>query len=792
MDGTGKNSSDRAPFGLLVGVFLVASGILALEIALTRIFSISLWYHFAFMSVGIAMLGLGAGGAFLYAFPTWNRGAYLSWYAGAFALSIPLCAQQICSFTADQFALRSMTDFLHTAWFYLSILAPFFLGGVTLSAALSCQEFSFSKLYSWDLVGTAAGCILAPWALSYCGAAGTLLASSALGLLAALAFPGPSLIKKACIGCAGLLVGSWSGAYGASQAQRQIRIPSTKALYYYMNQATPRADILLSLWSSLARVDVFAPLPSTSWGLSPTFSGKIPPQIGITLDGDAFTAIVEESPSGPNLDFLDYLPASLPYTLLHEPKTIVIGAGGGMDVQAALRNGSRSVKAVELNPVVMNLVKERFRHFSGDLYRKPRVEAICGEGRHYLNRSGERFDLVHIPLVDSWTAGAGGAYTLSENYLYTVEAFEEYLNHLSDNGILAINRWEKDNRFQGIKLCGTFNEAMAGRGMDDTRSCCLVAQSGMLSVFLFRKKPFSPKEIGLLLHKIAEKQFRLLYRPGQEDSLYARALKKDTRIALVRASPFDLSSATDDRPFFYKTFRWENFSYYLGQILKGESAPPFVTIFLVLCLFSGLFCGLFLILPLTLLRGKPVVNSVTVAGLVYFGCLGTGFMLCEVALLEKWILFLGHPLYATVIVLFSLLLFSGLGCLATNALPGERPGRFLRMILPIIALLCIFHGYLSGGLQDSLFSWTGPARTLVAFLAVAPLGFLLGMPFPLGISVLAGDQRLIPWAWGVNACLSVTGSVLSVFLASFLGFSSVLGIASLVYLGGLLFIIRKL
>ena len=551
--------------------------------------------------------------------------------------------------------------------------------------------------------------------------------------------------------------------------------------------------ILFSKWNSFSRVAVYDRAHG-DWSLSPRFHGVRGEALFMDIDSAASTPILKGTGNPGDAAYLRYELTALAYHLVERSggfTALVIGPGGGRDLLSALVFGARHVDGVEINPIIArDVMLDRFRAYSGGVYANPNVAIHIDDGRSFVRRSTEQYDVIQASLVDTWAATAAGAYTLTENSLYTTEAFGEYLDHLSDNGLLTITRWV----FDGLRLVSLAQDACAARGLDPSQHLAIV-QLDRVATFLLKKSPFTATDTARLEQLADELGFRVLYAPGtrpgplSEDPAdtrppgtspadYRRLVMAPDRDAFLAAYPLDVSPTTDDRPFFFHTTRVrDQFDVAFGRsMLFGNGLSALLTLLGI----SVLLVALFIVGPLVLGGDRPAAGWGR--WLVYFGALGAGFMLLEVALLQRFVLLLGHPVYSLTVTLFSLLLGTGLGSLISRRVAAGRvKGAALRALAGVFALALVSAVALSP-LIDLAMPWPLLFRIATAAALLIPVGVLLGIPLPAGMRLVAATRPdLIPWSWGINGALSVVGATVAVFLAMNWGFSVTLSTAALAY-----------
>jgi hypothetical protein len=803
------------------------------ELALTRIFSVVMYYHFAFLAISVALFGLSASGVFAFVrrrqFDRLAREALLASRSLVFsactivALFVLVRLRVGLNYSAGNLALMLTI--------YLLAAVPFFTGGLVITLAISRMSARVNAVYAADLLGAAAGCLVLLPLLNQLGAPGVVLGASALAVAAAILFaPAPGRTRIAMLGAAILAVPLVAQVSGLAR----FDITDTKG---------HQGDrVLFSKWNSFSRVAVYERAHG-DWSLSAAYTGPLPETRFMDIDSAASTPILRVSPDLSNAQYLRYELTSLAYQLkaggwgleagdsgggaessgvgpggspaardsapggrpvspvsgirdsgaAGQFTALVIGPGGGRDLVSALVFGASHVDGVEINPIIADdVMGDRFRDYSGGIYSQPNVSVVVDDGRSFVSRSTKRYDIIQASLVDTWAATAAGAYTLTENTLYTVEAFNDYLDHLSHDGILTITRWV----FDGLRLVSLAQEACARRGCDP-RSQLAVVQFGRVATFLFKNAPFTGDEL-TRLHTVADDLgFRVLYAPDQpagpppgetgppEERAagdYARLIMAPDRHRFYAEYPQDIRPTTDDRPFFFHTTKLaDQFEVAFGRsMLFGNGLSALMTLMAI----SGGLVLLFVVAPLILVGGERAPGWF--ATLVYFGALGAGFMLIEVAVLQRFVLFLGHPVYSLTVTLFSLLLGTGIGAAASRVVATPRLPRMAGATLLVIAVLAVLWVEAISPVIQWAMPYSRSFRIAVAIATLVPLGVVLGVPMPAGLRLLAHRApQMMPWAWGMNGAFSVVGATLAIFIAMNWGFQITLFAASASYLIGL-------
>ena len=747
------------PFSAQAGIFLVSAATLLFQVTFIRIFSASIWYHFAFLVVSIALFGIGASGAALALVPGRDRDSRLRALAPALfavtAVGAYLGTARIPF--SPFFILQQPIQVVYFLLYDLLLLIPFFFSGATVALLLRDWPARAGRLYAFDLVGAACGTVLLYLALPMLGARGAVAVAAALGALSAVLLASS---RRERVGFAILLI-ALVPLVIVPRLLPDTRLDETKPVAQQLRM--PGGRLAFSRWSPLARIDVIEKPDANPM---------------IFIDAAAATPVAPpQRPADAHADV-----SALAFELVPNPSVAVIGPGGGIDVQNALALGAREVTAVEINPVIIGLVTGRYAEHVGRVFEDPRVHLVRDEGRSFIGRSRGRFGIVQLTLIDTWAASVSGAYSLSENYLYTTEALVSYLSHLDPGGCLSITRWY----YEVPRLVSMARAALTRMGITDpSRHIAVVGQS-LRSVVIVKREPFTETDAAILQQFAAAPGRRMQHDPSSSTAggiLDALLMTPDPAL-LIEHSEVALNPVSDESPFFFQMTRWRSLRLgvlreFTGRSFLGPLAFPVGQIALVVALGLGLLLSLVL-LAIPLARGA-VPKSGRWSWLGYFLALGVAYIVVEVVLMQRLALFLGHPTYSVTTVLFAILLFSGLGSAWSDRRRGtalEIAG-LLRWALPAAILIVVF---LVPMALRGLIGLALPLRVLIALLVIAPLAFLMGMPFPLGVRVLAArGGGHIPWAWAANGCGSVLGSVCAVLGAMLWSFSAMLLIAAAIY-----------
>ncbi len=768
------------------GIILVSCALLTLEIALTRIFSVLLWYHFAFLAISLALFGLAMGGLFLHfrpeRFPRVDVNAQMSRYATLFAASVPISF--LCILGVPFVYRVSLPAAMSLLLIYAFAAIPFFLGGVVIALALSRYASKIGPVYGADLLGAGLGCLITVPILSVLSGPGAVIAAAIIAGIGALTLGGGDRSRR----MAGVTIVVLALLLLVHETKGILRIDFTKD---HLEEEIQHQD-----WNALARVTV-TNRGTPNWATSETYKGPKPETLWLKIDAEAGTPLVKFDGDFEKVRALQFDVSALAYTLRTDARVLIVGPGGGRDVLTALSFGHKDVTGVEINPAIINTVRNVFGQYTGGLYDRPGVQIVNAEGRSYVRRSKEKFDIIQASLIDTWAATSAGAYVLSENNLYTEEAFQDFLGHLTDDGILTMSRWFfKGRPMETLRLTAVAAEALRDLGSDDPAAHIMVFKRSTwdwayrlqefrdgVGTMLVKRTPWLPGEIEHMTGVAADLEFDLVYAPGKTNHPDFDRLFSGDREAFYRDYPVDISPPTDDRPFFFYMLRAGDAFRFLGGhkleqgVMQNNVRAVFVLaalLVIVLLLTAG--C---IFLPLLVKRGEPFPRDPR-SGLFlfYFFCLGLGYLLVEIPLLQRFILVLGHPVHALTVVLFAMLVGSGAGSVLSERVPdGARPA-----ILAAVAFLIVVYVMLLPRLVGATLDLSFPARVAVSVIVLLPPAVLMGMPFPIGVRELgASRDTMMAWVWGVNGATSVCASVLATLLAISFGYSTVLSIGAAVY-----------
>jgi spermidine synthase len=792
----------RPPF---IAIGLLSVCVLAYEVLLTRLFSIVLWHHFAYMIISAAMLGYGASGTALTLLKEKiapHFGAVYIGAAAALAVLMPAAfwlAQQVPFNPLE--LLWDKTQPAKLLAVYLLMMLPFFCGGLGIGLVFAHFGKQSSRIYAFDILGAGLGSLGIIAALFLVPPHKMLTALTASALLAAAIAVielkmQPKWLMELFVGLAVLAVVALPG------------VPVHPSPYKDLSQALniSGARVIEERNSPLGQVTVVentrVPLRDAP-GMSLNATSEPPPQLGVFVDGNGPSALTRFDGDLAPLDYLDQLTSALPYHLLgsdemQRPHVLVLGAGAGSDVLQALYFRSAAIDAVELDRNVTDLVSQRYRDYAGNLYSRPGVHVYDAEARGFVNASDQRYDLIQVALLDSFGTASAGLYGLSENYLYTVEALQAYLNRLTPGGMLAITRWLTLPPRDALKLFATAVSALEKSSVSNPAGRLAMIRGWKTVTLLLKNSDFTATEVAAIKEFSRTRSFDLAYYPGMHADEANRfnilsqpyffagavALLGPQRQDFIDRYKFYIEPATDDRPHFFRFFKWNAAAEIFS--LREQGGMPLLDWsypLLVATLVQAFAASVLLILaPLALSPCRRTLPSAPVA--LYFLAIGFAFMFMEIAFIQKFVLFLSHPLYAVAVVLCAFLVFAALGSWLAGHRQSRRWHAASKVTLAVIVMGAISLLYLATlpYLFQQLIHFPDAAKIMISIALIAPLAMCMGVPYPTAMTRLAETaEQAIPWTWAINGFASVVGAVLATLLAIHLGFAAVILLAVLIY-----------
>ena len=789
-----------------IGLSLITACTLMLQVIQTRILSVVAWYHLAFFAISMAMFGLTVGAVWVYLcgdrFTEKTLSYDLSYFSTAFALSTLLCL--IVQMSLTPIVSRSMTSVLTWAELATCLAIPFFSSGVVVSLALTRSTFPVGRVYGADLLGAAAGCLgvlvllnntdgpsAILWVGAMAAAAALFFSKSGIGGAPQTRLPLDSLLRHRMtifvliVTCAVL---NGLGDYGLQPlvAKGKFEAGDTHAF---------------RKWNTFSRIAVYPSVTQEAemWAPSPKMPhGLEIEQHSINIDADAGSVAYRFTGDLKEVEFLKYDVTTLAYHLPNRERAVVIGVGGGRDMLSAALFGLQDITGVEINPILVKLLtdKRRLADFT-NVRSLNGVRFVIDEGRSWMARTQQSFDIIQMSLIDTWAATGAGAFSLSENGLYTVEAWRIFLSRLTPKGVFTVSRWyDPKEPAETGRMLSLAVAALFEIGTREPRQHIFLATQAGVATLIISRTPFSPMDLTALKNAATQYEHNVLVSPtaATTSAILNRILTSKSREELQDYTSnlsFDLTPATDDRPFFFNQLpltRPVQAFYlvkamvardtYLGGIREGNLVATATLIILFV-----ISLGLVVVSILLPLRHavRDVGARLAVGGTLYFLLIGIGFMMIEIGLLQRMSVFLGHPVYSLSVLLFTLILSTGIGSLVSDILPLDRRPRFLIWSLLTGAYVAALPHWLSSVFLafDSADLLT---RAILCIVTIAPAGLLLGFGFPTGMRLISAiDRRPTPWFWGVNGAAGTLASIVAVASSIAFGISTTLTVGATCY-----------
>jgi hypothetical protein len=748
---------------IYTGVALTTLATLVLELSLTRIFSVVFYYHFAFLAISIALFGLGAGGVFSYVVAGWKGEMFgkLGALALANAGAVVLAVAYIMSPLVRPGGLALI------AVYFVSAL-PFFVAGTVVSLVISETISRVDRVYFFDLVGAAGGCLALIPMLNYFGGPNTVIGSAVVYCVASAIWfnLAGSTFRRAAAVVAALCLVAFMVLNGA------VHILDVK---WAKGRELPKEFFVR--WNSFSRIGVAPEKGNPGVNL-------------IYIDADASTGTPPF-----DWDHLDdatrhnllYDGPGIPYVLRPAAKTLVIGPGGGWDIARSFASGSKDMTGVEINPIIANtILRERYPDLNHRIYFRPEVHIVVEDGRSFVRRSAEKYEVIQATLVDTWASTAAGAFALSENNLYTTDAFYDYLTHLTGNGLMVFTRWGFEPPRESLRLVSLAMEALDRLGESDLARHVLVLRGqndrlkdwGAQDTVLIARAPFPESDVTLAKQSAAIARMSVIYAPGDGPANeFGKLLASGNPWRFSNTYAYNVTPVSDDRPFFFYTVQtrdvW-NFVRNASRLTADYKVNRAVPMLFGVTGVSLIATALILVLPRLLLGSRLPADRSILTFLWYFLLIGAGYILIQVALIQKFVLFLGHPTYALSVIIFSMLVSGGAGSFASKWVIGSREGR-LRWVFIGVSVLVVIVAFAVAPVTGGLVGLPLAVKVLLTIAMIAAPAFLMGMPFPTGLRLLErAHHGSVRWAWALNAASSVLGSAAAIFLAIYIGLRATL------------------
>ncbi|MGY3584936.1 spermidine synthase [Bradyrhizobium sp. USDA 4341] len=744
-------------------IFVLASATLAYQILITRFFSVMVHYHFAFGAIALAMFGLTRGAMKVYEDSTRYApervAPEFARHAARFAIS---CVAVMCAFLYAPLVVPDAYAMSALAVVALAFTIPFAEGGICITLLLTRLPYVGGWLYAADLVGAAVGCLGIIFVLLVIDPVSATLwigaCSAAVGWFVVGHGEGRSdvrLSRNTALGLAAL-----------AAVHTALAATGSSHLGVIWAKGTQQTGTLFERWNTYSRIrvtDLGLTIPF-GWSFSRTPDTRIE-QLYLDIDADAATPITRFSGDLTKVSYLKDDVINAPYLVQQRPGDVaVVGVGGGRDILSGLYFGAQRIHGIEINPAIFEVLTDKFADYSGHLHRQPGVSLVNAEARSYINHSPDRYDLIQISLIDTWAATAAGGLTLTENRLYTVEAWDDFFRALKPGGMLSVSRWYEPTVYRGefYRLIAIAAEALQHQGvpMTELSQHVIAANVGSIVTVMTRPEAFTAAQWRGARDRLVAQGFKLLLGPDiAYDSVTSTLLSGKADQSFLDSLPENIAASTDDKPFFFYTARLADLFLKNGFEAQNNAALGIIKWVLV---FQLGICIYYIGIPFTrLMRRMPVATLVP--PVAYFAAIGMGFMLIEISQMQRLMVFLGHPVYGLSVVLFTILLFGGIGSATVGAAPS-RPAMLIARLVALGATLVA-----AGLLTPAVTAWARSAptdiRILVSVALLAPPAFCMGMMFPLGLGIWRRHDGLLPFFWSTNGITSMLASVLGMALS---------------------------
>lgn len=744
-------------------IFILASATLSYQILITRFFSVMLYYHFAFAAISLAMLGLTRGAMEVYNNPARYApervGAEFATHASWFAIA---SAGAMIAFLCVPLVIPGNYVMVALALAAVGFVRPFTESGVCITLLLTRLPYGGGWLYAADLAGAALGCLGVIFILLVVDPV-----SATLGIAALAAGAGWVVVRGSGDTRSLRLSGAVALALTAATiVHTGLDVSGKSHLGVFWAKGTAQLGTLFERWNTYSRVRVTA-LGETAplgWGFAHTAETKIE-QHHLDIDADAATVITRYNGDIGKLSYLKDDVINAAYLVQPPTDVAIVGVGGGRDILSGLFFGARQIRGIEINPAIFEVLTDKFADFSGHLDRLPGVSLVNAEARSYINHSSERYDLVQISLIDTWAATAAGGLTLTENRLYTVEAWGDFYRALKPGGMLSVSRWYDPDSHRGefYRLVAIAASALQNKGVPaaELPDHVIALNVGNIVTVITRPDAFTKAQWQGARARLLAQGFEILMGPDIAfDTITSTLMSGKADATFFASLPQNISPSTDDNPFFFYTARFGDIATKPFAIISNNNAAIGMTLMLLAvalcaCLYYvvGPFVGLARRMPLSALT-PPVA---------YFCAIGMGFMLIEISQMQRLMVFLGHPVYGLSVVLFTILLFSGIGSTTVGAY-SPRPGAVTARVVALLTTLTVA-GLMTPLVTTFARSEATDMRVLWSALLLAPPAFCMGMMFPLGLSIWRRHAELLPFFWSANGITSMFASVLGMALS---------------------------
>jgi len=776
-------------------IFMISFAVLSIEVVYAKIFAVLTFYHFSSMIISIALLGFGAAGSYMslkYS-ELENAPHFILNNTLYFLLSNILTFYLIIKIRFYPIELSNdWTNQISLLFYYLLLSLPFFFAGKILSYIFTKYSSEIGVLYFYDLIGGGIGSLSVFFFLNHYTGPEIIHLISIILTVALLLYIVLTERKKIILIL--IILASLILVFQDLHKRNKMLIhpPPSKEGFKWSPPWKGKGDVVYSKWNVIERLDITKSFKRRIWD----FGGDISPKYAnqsielryMFKDGIASTGILKIDKPIAEYSFLKGYLQAAPYQMRRYRSVISIGFGGGIDLWIAAYHKVGRIIGVEINPLKIQVLKNEFREYSGDIAKQTIL--VPEEGRHFLARINSKVDVIQMSGLDSSPALSSGAFAMSENYVFTKEAIQAMLNRLNPNGVVSINRIIFKPPRESLRMVSTMIAALGDMGVKEVKGNFLILRGNRWANILLKNDHFSLEEVEKVKAWAKEMNFQVIYDPliNEHPNLFSKfiGLTPEDRKQFIKDYPYKITPSSDDSPFFFQYYKW-------GNLFKEDSSTwsyaihmPVGLKIIIFSIIQITILGLiFIIIPLRKKKIK-IIPGISLHTLFYFSSLGLGFILIEIILIQKFIVFLGGPLYSLSVVLFSILVFSGIGSFVSKKLLNKSKNMVYYVFFFIIGL-SLFYNFFLFGILKNLMHLPNLSRIILSIIVLAPLSFLMGMPFPSGVRLLSKKyNQLIPWAWATNSVFTVFGSVSCLFLSITFGFNLTWIIGLVFYLLALL------
>jgi len=788
------NASQSTPVNRIgkntyLGISFIALSTLMYEILLTRIFSVTMGYHFAFMAISIAMFGMTLGAIIVYLYPKKFPQEKINYHLAknSFLFSLTIIVSFLIHLFVPFIHGMSIIGFSVTALTYIVIAVPFVFSGICISLLLTRFSSSINRLYAADLIGASIGCILVVIIINVSGGPTAVFITAFITAIGAIFFASDAANKKIT-----QTIIIYAAAIGLfSVAHTFLVINNTPLLRIFWERGDYAEKPLFEKWNSFSRVSIDGDSTKYDvpfgWGLSNTYDrNRKVRQLMLNIDAHSTTVLSKFDGNLDELYHLKFDVSNIVQYLRHNADVMIIGSGGGRDVLSSLEFGQKSILGIEINKDMIKALNGDFGDFTGHLDKYPNVRFVGDEARSYIQRSPEKFDIIQVSVIDNWSATSSGAFVLTENALYTLETWKLLFDRLKPDGILTVTRFYRDKPVELYRIVEIAAETMRQNRITNPREHLAILRCDQLErekdrsgtgTILLSKKPFTQNELHIIDSISSVFQFQKILTPSAaSDTTFALIASSGTeQQEFIKNFPLNISAPTDDIPFFFHLLKVKDFfNVKLWKEWDMEFNVKAIFILLSLFVIIAVLTLACIIVPLKI-TSKKVSLKGSLPLFIFFGAIGLGFMMVEISQIQRLNIFLGHPTYSLAVALCTLLLSSGLGSFFSSMKDSpdstsNKKSALLRLFLLIVMLL-IF-GFVTPQIIIACREYSTTIRIIVSALILFPLGLFMGMAFPLGMKAASLKSKAItPWLWGINGITSVFATVISILIAMSYGIS---------------------